>query len=436
MLECVAGKDEHRRIAVDGHAIKIGPATAQPALVITELEPSQGWLTVRVDDGTLVMDASSCSVPIYINNHEVLTSPLREKDVLRIGSSIWRARYAAVGLTAEMVKEQFTHLIGLEELKDFRLSVIFSDVFKKHTTEEMEDQLITGTSRHTPALADLEVGWAKPWLFARLLAVSAILAFVLYAGFEIFRNVNLVPGLIFVGSFAVPVSTLIFFLEMNVPRNVSIFQIMQLLFIGGITSLIVALIFYDRFDFFSSFLGASAAGIIEESAKLLIVALLIGRVTRYPWILNGLLFGAAVGTGFGAFESAGYAFTAMLQGGFGGGVTSIALRGVLAPFGHIVWTADAAAALWLVKGSLPFSWEMLKAPAFLRVFIAVVVLHMIWDAPFVLLPLPVVVDLKFLLLGVLGWVICFRLVQAGLVQLNKARQQQAVTEARALPSVE
>lgn len=325
MLECVAGKDEHRRIAVDGRAVKIGSAAVQPALAITELEPSQGWLTVRVDDGTLVMDASSCTAPVYVNNHEVLTSPLRERDVLRIGSSVWRARYGAVGLTTEMIREQFTHLIGLEELKDFRLSTIFSEVFKKHTAEEMEEQLITGTSRNTPALADLEVGWAKPWLFARLLAVSALLAFVLYAGFEMFRNINLVPGLIFVGSFAVPVSTLIFFLEMDVPRNVSIFQVMQLLFIGGITSLIVALIFYDRFDFFSSFLGASAAGIIEESAKLLIVALLIGRAPRYPWILNGLLFGAAVGTGFGAFESAGYAFTAMLQGGFGGGVTSITL---------------------------------------------------------------------------------------------------------------
>lgn len=89
-----------------------------------------------------------------------------------------------------------------------------------------------------------------------------------------------------------------------------------------------------------------------------------------------------------------------------------------------------------MKGSRPFAWEMLKAPAFLRVFIAVIVLHMIWDAPFGLLPLPVVVDLKFLLLGVLGWVICLRLVQAGLLQLNKARQEQAVAAARALPSVE
>src|ERR1700743_96126 len=208
-------------------------------------------------------------------------------------------------------KDKLTEWIGLEELKDFRLSDIFSEVFKKHTADEMEEQLITGTARHTPALADLSVEWAKPWLFARLLAASAILAFVLYEGFRMYGNLNLVPGLIFVGSFAVPLSALIFFLEMNVPRNVSIFKVMQLLFVGGIASLIVALIFFSRFNFFTTILGASAAGIIEESAKLLIVALLVGQATRYPWVLNGLLFCAAIGTGFGAFESAGYAFNGL-----------------------------------------------------------------------------------------------------------------------------
>ena len=166
----------------------------------------------------------------------------------------------------------------------------------------MEEQLITGTARHTPALDEIAVGWAKPWLFARLLGWSALLALVLYIAFGQFHNIKLIPGLIFVGSFAVPVSTLIFFLEMNIPRNVSIFKTMQLLFIGGVTSIFVALIFFSRLTFLG-FLGASAAGIIEESAKLLIVIFLMGKnkTGQYNWILNGMLFGAAVGTGFAAF---------------------------------------------------------------------------------------------------------------------------------------
>jgi RsiW-degrading membrane proteinase PrsW (M82 family) len=112
------------------------------------------------------------------------------------------------------------------------------------------------------------------------------------------------------------------------------------------------------------------------------------------------------------------------------------LRGIDAPFTHIVWTANAAAALWIVKGDRPFSWEMLKAPAFLRVFISSVLLHMLWDAPFGLLRLPLVLDLKFVILGVLGWIICLRLVQTGLKQLNDARQARnlpAITQATVIP---
>jgi RsiW-degrading membrane proteinase PrsW (M82 family) len=424
LLECIAGRDEHARVIVDERPIRIGHASLQPALAISEIPPAEGFLFVQVRDNLLWIDATNCLLPIYIDNREISTAQLQEMDVLRIGNSIWRARYGVGWGTAGALREGFTSLIGLEELKDFKLTDVFSEVFKKHTQEEMEEQLITGTARHTPALGDLAVEWARPWLFARLLGVSAVLAFILYTGFNMFLNIKLIPGLIFVGSFAVPMSTLIFFLEMNVPRNISIFRIIQLLFVGGIASIIVALIFFSRFDFFSSFLGASAAGIIEESAKLLIVALLLGRTTRYHWILNGLLFGAAVGTGFAAFESAGYAFEAMLgANNVDVGVANIMLRGIDAPFTHIVWTANSAAALWLVKGNRPFSWDMLKAPAFLRVFISSVLIHMCWNAPFGLVPLPFVVDLKFVILGILGWVICLRLVQAGLQQLNKARQE-------------
>jgi RsiW-degrading membrane proteinase PrsW (M82 family) len=90
---------------------------------------------------------------------------------------------------------------------------------------------------------------------------------------------------------------------------------------------------------------------------------------------------------------------------------------------HIVWTANTAAALWLVKGDRPFSWDMLKAPAFLRVFLSSVLIHAIWNAPFNLVPLPFHFDLKEVVLGILSWIICLRLVQAGLNQLNTARQQ-------------
>jgi RsiW-degrading membrane proteinase PrsW (M82 family) len=422
VLECVAGPDILRKIVIGDKPVTIGSEVYNPDLAIESLTGNDGCIIATVKDGMLELNGESCTEVMYLNNDEGDSRVfMREKDVLRLVNSIWRAGVVSDPRPGGL-NDRFSDLIGLEELHDFRLSHIFSEVFKKHTSEEMEEQLITGTTKHTPALSELKVEWAKPWLFARLLGGSALLTFILYEGFMIFNNANLIPGMIFVGSFAVPVSTLIFFLEMNVPRNISIFKITQLLFVGGIASLILALVFFSNFDLFTSFLGASAAGIIEETAKVLIVAWLVGKQVRYKWTLNGLLLGAAVGTGFAAFESAGYAFRYILGDGVTAGGQIILLRGMLAPFMHIVWTANAAAALWMVKGDRPFSWEMLQAPAFLRVFLAMVILHMIWNAPFGVLSLPVVQDLKFVLLGILGWMICFRLVQQGLRQLNRARQ--------------
>jgi hypothetical protein len=49
---------------------------------------------------------------------------------------------------------------------------------------------------------------------------------------------------------------------------------------------------------------------------------------------------------------------------------------------------------------------------------------MIWNANFSVLPIPVFLDIKYPILGIIAWIICFRLVQAGLKQLNEARHAE------------
>ena len=89
---------------------------------------------------------------------------------------------------------------------------------------------------------------------------------------------------------------------------------------------------------------------------------------------------------------------------------------------HVVWTANAAGALWMVKGDRKFSWNMLGDMRFLRVFISSFALHFIWNSNFTLVQIPVFSDIKYLILGFISWTICFMLVQAGLKQLNEARK--------------
>lgn len=425
ILECIDGKDDFFKTELqNGSRVVLG--AAEGATALKELAEGSGCVTVTNSHGELIIDATGCYVPVRLNGQPVTQTRFKPADVLRIGDSIWRMHVPVrestpVASATNSIRQHFTNLIGLEELKDFKLSEIFSQVFKKHGFAEMEDQLVTGTVRQTPAITDIETSWAKPWLFSRLLLASVILTVVLIFGVTTFKSELLIPGFMFMGSFAVPVSTLIFFLEMNAPRNISVFIIMTLVAIGGIASIIVALVFFNVLPFLTNLMAASAAGLIEEPAKVLIVVALFGRTTRYKWVLNGLLLGAAIGTGFAAFESAGYAYRSNT---FQGIVDSVVLRGLLAPFMHIVWTANAAAALWLVKGDKPFNTSMLTDMRFLRVMISSMLLHMIWNANFSTIQIPIFLDLKFPVLGVLAWIITFRLVQTGLKQLNDARHAE------------
>lgn len=430
ILECIDGKDDHLKIEIDnGRSIALNNCGGNNTKEIHELKQHSGEIIFTNNNGVMHFDASGCTAPIKLNGNTVSTGNVVPNDLLRIGNSIWRSilpsaevlgTFSPIG--KKSIQSHFSSIIGLDELKDFKLKHIFSYVFKKHTFAQMEEQLVTGTTNNTPAITEIETEWARPWLFSRLLAVALIVSFLLLIGFRTFGNLKLLADLMFVGSFAVPLATLVFFLEMNAPRNISIFTVIALVFLGGVASLLVALVFFRNLEFVTSTFGAAGAALLEEPSKLLIVILLFGKSIKHKWILNGLLLGAAVGTGFEAFESAGYAFEQTVQFGADAGVDNIILRALLAPFMHVVWTANAAGALWMVKGENKFQWNMLGSPKFLRVLASSILLHFTWNSKFSLIPLPLIIDIKFLLLGFISWFIAFMLIQAGLKQLNTSRK--------------
>src|SRR5947199_66459 len=76
--------------------------------------------------------------------------------------------------------------------------------------------------------------------------------------------------------------------------------------------------------------------------RVLGVVLLVTRHLPHRHATDGIVLGAAVGFGFAAFETAGYAFNALLtvRGlSVGAVVQTELLRSVLAPVGHGLWTA-------------------------------------------------------------------------------------------------
>ena len=311
---------------------------------------------------------------------------------------------------------RITNVAGVEKIKGFSLQAMFSEVLKNHSEDEVEEYFTVGTASTTPDIKDVDTNWPKPWVFFRTLIGTLIVYLCFIQGWKEFQNLNLVPGLIIVGSFAVPFSTLILFFEINVRKNVSLYQVIRLVFFGGVLSLIFSLFLFQVSDSLSlGWMGASVAGLVEEPGKLLALILVI-NIPKYRYILNGLLFGAAVGTGFAAFESAGYALRAGL-GLFSSNpnamLDNIMLRGMFAPFCHIIWTAMSAAVLWKIKGGAKFNFDMVKDLRFLRIFGIAILLHMIWNSP---IHLPFYG--KSFILGFVGFIIILALIQDGLKQLR------------------
>jgi len=309
------------------------------------------------------------------------------------------------------LRTRLQRLASTENLEGFSLKAMFSEAFKRHGAEAVEDYILVGTSKTTPPL---------------VVAYVAITVLYMRTG-----NANCVPGMMFLGAFAVPLATLVLFFELNTPRNVSLHMVGKLFLMGAIASLAVALLGYSLPIFNISDMEA---GVVEEVAKLLTVVVVM-RSVRYKYILNGILFGATVGAGFAAFESAGYALNEGFLAGMLTGITHgqtlkvathggvvemlrvLRLRGILAPLGHVAWTALAAGAFWRVKQGKPTNVTMLFDTRFLKAFMIPVVLHAIWDAP---------LQMPFLgsqiSTGIITWYVVFGIVQQGLRQVKEEQK--------------
>lgn len=311
---------------------------------------------------------------------------------------------------------KFNQFTGLEKLEGFSFRELLSDIFKHHKRDEVEEFFTVGTRSTTPSIEEVDTTWPRPWMFFRALTFSGIVYFLFNIAWETFKNVNLIPGLMAVGTVAVPISALIFFFEINVRRNVSLYVMIRLVVLGGIASLLFSLLLFELPLKELGFMGASIAGLIEEPGKLMALVV-IARSPKYRYKINGLLLGAAIGTGFAIFESMGYAFRALLITKDKDIMTDIiVLRGVLSPFAHIAWTAICGAALWRVKGGRPFALRMLFDGHFWHLFILPVILHMVWNTDFTL-----PYHLKNIVLGSIAWLIIFALIQEGLKEIRREK---------------
>ena len=263
---------------------------------------------------------------------------------------------------------------------------IFSDVWKKHRKDQRTALLTKGMGSHIPAPNRMLSDWQKPWLFARVLIAGLILSVLIGISCVIFPGYGMLLMLCLLPAFVVPLSVMLFYWEMNIPGNISIYEALLLTLLGGCLSLTVTGIMRTVFPGISE-IAFLAGPLPEELAKCLIVTIFLCR-KKYNYGLQGILIGGAVGVGFSAMESAGYAlqiFDIGIQNAMGTNIIIRSMadilvrRGVLAIGGHVVWAALYGGALALIKGKGKMSPKYFANSLFWLTFSAAFLLHTAWN---------------------------------------------------------
>jgi protease PrsW len=235
-------------------------------------------------------------------------------------------------------------------------------------------------------------GWwsRRPWLRMFLGGLGLWVAAVAIT--FITQNVNLVPTIILLGSFLVPV-TFVAYAFGRADQVVTAQRILTAFVYGGALGVLGASLLEAEFLNQPSIPTYLGVGLIEEAVKLAALWLLARRLPRYT-MRDGIVLGAAVGFGFAALESAGYAFNALFTSN---GLSLInvveteVLRGILAPVGHGLWTAILGGALFAAAAR---RGRLRPTGSVLGFYLLVAALHALWDAS-----QPIAVWLTLLLTG-------------------------------------
>lgn len=212
------------------------------------------------------------------------------------------------------------------------------------------------------------------WIAVLVLGVAAYLL-VLHTAVAT-EDVSFVPSLLLLGSVVVPGTVLTFAATGGRRIVVSSGLLALVAVLGGIIGTVAAgTLEYDALVRLKT-VPMLFVGLIEESAKL-VVPLIVLLVSRYRGAAAGVVIGIASGMGFATLETMGYGFTALLKSGTLSALDStLLLRALLSPAGHVAWTGMTAAALFSITTSTHQGRAVLR---FVLTFVGAVLLHAAWD---------------------------------------------------------
>lgn len=222
--------------------------------------------------------------------------------------------------------------------------------------------------------------WAPRWWTVLLIGLVLWASTVATAFFT--ANLILLPTIVLLGSFLVPVTGVVWYLDHDSGPALSARRIVSAFIIAAVMGAIGASLLEFWFVYGSGPIGNLKVGLIEEFVKGIAIVLFALGLRSYS-TRDGMVLGATVGFGFAALESSGYALASLfvVQGGHlylsvQSVVFNELIRGLLAPVGHGLWSAILGGVIFHAarNGRMRPAWSVLFA------YLAVSILHAAYDS--------------------------------------------------------
>jgi protease PrsW len=190
------------------------------------------------------------------------------------------------------------------------------------------------------------------------------------------EDLILLPSVVLIGSFLVPVATIFWFVEHRGATELDEGRLLTAFFVAGVLGMICSAAM-EIWLVPHRLLPNLWVGLIEEAAKGVGIYVMARGLRRYD-VRDGVLLGTVVGLGFGAFESAGYTLSYGLHNGeisLHRMISEELLREVIAPFCHGIWSGLLGTAIFATRRRGRYF-----SVGILLTYLAVALLHTIWDS--------------------------------------------------------
>jgi len=223
--------------------------------------------------------------------------------------------------------------------------------------------------------------WAPRWWLVFPIGLVLWIATVADAFYT--NNLILLPTVVLLGSFLVPVTGVVWYLDHDPSPTLSPRRIVFAFILAGVLGALAASVLEYWLVLGPGLRGNLKVGLIEELAKGAMIVLFALGLRSFT-TRDGMVLGATVGFGFAALESSGYALASLfvVQGNqlflsLPSVVLNELVRGALAPFGHGLWSAILGGVIFHSAaryGRLRPTWSILIA------YIGVALLHAAFDS--------------------------------------------------------